>query len=57
MSCHAMSLPVTLGTQHQRRLREVWRSAGWPYQDLIEAELIAGGWLHRICDEGGRERP
>ena len=51
-----MSLPITLGTQHQRRLREVWRSAGWPYQDLIEAELIAGGWLQRICDEGGRER-
>jgi hypothetical protein len=47
---------ITLGTQHQRRLREVWRSAGWPYQDLIEAELIAGGWLQRICDDGGRER-
>ena len=59
MAPSAMSLPITtltLGAQHQRRLREVWRSAGWPYQDLIEAELIACGWLQRICDEGGRER-
>ena len=44
-------LPVT----HRRRLREVWRSAGWPYQDLIEVELLAAGLLERRQDAGGRE--
>ena len=28
---------------HSRRLREIWRSAGWPCQDLIEVELLAAG--------------
>ena len=40
---------------HRRRLREVWRSAGWPCQDLIEAELLAAGWLERVRDAHGRE--
>lgn len=40
---------------HQRRLREVWRSAGWPCQDLIEAELLAAGLLERVRHDGGRE--
>ncbi|MEI6028987.1 MAG: hypothetical protein WCT47_20095 [Betaproteobacteria bacterium] len=44
-------LPVT----HRRRLREVWRSAGWPYQDLIEVELLAAGLLERRQDASGRE--
>lgn len=44
-------LPVT----HRRRLREVWRSAGWPYQDLIEVELLAAGLLERRQDAQGRE--
>lgn len=39
------ALPLTAA--HRRRLREVWRSAGWPYQDLIEAELLAAGLLER----------
>ncbi|MBX3603816.1 MAG: hypothetical protein KF788_01015 [Piscinibacter sp.] len=33
---------------HQRRLREVWRSAGWPSQDLVEVELLAAGLLERV---------
>jgi hypothetical protein len=33
---------------HQRRLREVWRSAGWPSQDLVEIELLAAGLLERV---------
>lgn len=42
--------------KHQlRRLRQVWRSAGWPCQDLVEAELLAGGLLERLRDEQGRE--
>lgn len=46
---------VTLGAVHRRRLRDIWRSAGWPCQDLIEAELLVGGWLERVRDAQGRE--
>lgn len=45
----------TLSAQHRRRLREIWRSAGWPCQDLIEAELLAAGLLQRLRDADGRE--
>lgn len=44
-----------LSTAHRRRLREVWRSAGWPFQDPIEAELLALGLLHRERDAQGRD--
>ena len=44
-----------LGAVHQRRLREIWRSAGWPCQDLIEVELLAAGLLQRQRDGDGRE--
>ena len=44
-----------LGAVHQRRLRDIWRSAGWPCQDLIEVELLAAGLLERHRDGGGRE--
>ncbi len=40
---------------HRRRLREVWRSAGWPCQDMIELELLAAGLLERRADAQGRE--
>ena len=40
---------------HRRRLREVWRSAGWPCQDLIEVELLAAGLLERQRHGDGRE--
>jgi hypothetical protein len=43
------------GPAHARRLREVWRSAGWPCQDLVEAELLAAGLLERMRDGAGRE--
>ena len=38
---------------HARRLRELYRSAGWPYQDVIEIELLAAGLLERIPDDKG----
>ncbi|HSI58670.1 MAG TPA: hypothetical protein VLA16_14020 [Ideonella sp.] len=47
--------PVSLAAVHRRRLREVWRSAGWPCQDLVEVELLAAGLLERLRDTGGRE--
>ena len=46
--------PARLSPAHQRRLRAVWRSAGWPYQDLIEIDLLAAGLLARECDADGR---
>ena len=49
-----MSSPP-LTTLHHRRLRAVWRSAGWPFQDLIEVELLAAGLLSRERDAQGRE--
>lgn len=48
-----MALP--LPTLHRRRLREIWRSAGWPCQDMVEAELLAAGLLQRLRDGDGRE--
>ncbi|MBI5257460.1 MAG: hypothetical protein HY855_13250 [Burkholderiales bacterium] len=48
--------PATaLGVHHRRRLRELWRSAGWPFQDQIEIELLAAGLLTRERDALGRE--
>jgi hypothetical protein len=43
-------LTIDLSTLHRRRLLEVWRSAGWPFLDTTEAELLAGGWLERRWD-------
>jgi hypothetical protein len=48
------SLPL-IGAPHRRRLRAVWRSAGWPSHDLTDAELIAAGLLERCADALGRE--
>ncbi len=44
-----------LTVYHRRRLREVWRSAGWPCRDAIEVELLVAGLLERHLDEQGRE--
>lgn len=44
-----------LAVVHRRRLREVWRSAGWPCRDTVEIELIAAGLLQRQFDDQGRE--
>jgi hypothetical protein len=40
---------------HARRLRDVWRSAGWPCCDTIEAELLAAALLERERDAAGRD--
>ncbi len=44
-----------LGAPHRRRLREVWRSAGWPCHDVLELDLLAAGLLQRLWDAQGRE--
>lgn len=41
---------------HARRLREIYRSAGWPSQDGVEIELLAAGLVARQADGGGGER-
>ncbi len=40
------SLPELI-RHHAKRLREVYRSAGWPSLDVIEIELLAAGLLER----------
>jgi hypothetical protein len=51
MSPHPHPLPLS----HRKRLREVWRSAGWPCRDLVEVDLLAAGLLQRVLDAEGRE--
>jgi len=48
-----MSAPTRI---HLQRLRLLWRSAGWPSQDLVEVELLAAGWVERLQETDGRER-
>lgn len=44
-----------LGKAHARRLREIFRSAGWPCQDPLEIELLAAGMLDRVHAVNGHE--
>ncbi|MBL8339441.1 MAG: hypothetical protein U1F00_17360 [Rhodoferax sp.] len=44
------------GRVHVRRLREVYRSAGWPCQDPVEIDLLAAGLLERVQEPGTPER-
>lgn len=38
-----------------RRLREIYRSAGWPCADMLEVELLAAGLLERCLGSHGHE--
>jgi hypothetical protein len=49
------ALPPALGKAHARRLREIYRSAGWPCQDPLEIELLAAGMLDRVRTGDGHE--
>jgi hypothetical protein len=44
-----------LSAHAQRRLRNMYRSAGWPCQDAIEIELLAAGLLERVLQPSGHE--
>jgi hypothetical protein len=44
-----------LARAHARRLRQIYRSAGWPCQDLLEIDLLAAGMLLRCIDQAGHE--
>lgn len=47
--------PIAIGKAHARRLREIYRSAGWPSQDPLEIELLATGLLSRERAASGHE--
>lgn len=44
---------MALGRHHARRLRDLYRSAGWPSQDSVEVELLAAGLLERMTEPSG----
>ena len=51
------SLLVTGITRfHTKRLREIYHSAGWPFQDTVEIELIAAGLLERTSQPSGHDK-
>jgi len=38
---------------HWQRLRQMYRSAGWPCQDALELDLLAAGLLERVTPTSG----
>ncbi len=44
-----------VSSAHRRRLREVYRSAGWPCHDSLEIELLAAGLIERLRGPLGHE--
>lgn len=46
---------LALGRTHARRLRDVYRSAGWPCCDTVEVDLLAAGLLERVRSMQGHE--
>jgi hypothetical protein len=55
MSSILSPLPPSLTRRHQQRLRQVYRSAGWPSADPLEVDLLAAGLLERRCSPEGHE--
>jgi hypothetical protein len=47
---------IHLGRVHATRLRDLYRSAGWPCQDKVEVELLAAGLLERVSGVTGHDR-
>lgn len=48
-------MSAALPAAHRRRLREIWRSAGWPCRDNVELDLLDAGLVRRVHDAEGRE--
>lgn len=46
---------IVLSRTHARRLRDVYRSSGWPCCDAIEVDLLAAGLLERVRSALGHE--
>ena len=47
---------IALGRVHATRLRDLYRSAGWPSQDKVEVELLAAGLLERVSELSSHDR-
>lgn len=47
--------PAAWSRLHHRRLRDIYRSAGWPCQDMVEVELLAAGLVERRSVDGLHE--
>ena len=47
---------IALSRIHARRLRDVYRSAGWPSQDSVEVELLAASLLERAIEPSGHDK-
>ena len=45
----------SLTRRHLQRLRQMYRSAGWPCQDVLEADLLAAALLQRVPAAHGGE--
>ena len=43
--------------KHLTRLREIYRSSGWPCRDPLEVDLILSGLVQAERDCQGRETP
>jgi hypothetical protein len=56
MDADGLSPAIPLGRAHARRLRDVYRSAGWPSLDVIEVELLAAGLLERATEPSGHDK-
>jgi hypothetical protein len=54
-SVAASTVTARVTVVHRRRLREIYRSAGWPCLDLVEIELLAAGLLQRVREASGHE--
>ncbi len=50
------AIAPALTRRHHQRLREIYRSAGWPCLDMLEVELLAAGLLERQPSPEGFER-
>jgi hypothetical protein len=46
---------AVIARHHLQRLRQIYRSAGWPCQDVVEIELLAAGLLERVTAASGHE--
>ena len=47
--------PPRVTRKHLTRLREIYRSSGWPCRDPLEVDLIVGGLVQAERDDLGRE--
>ncbi len=45
---------ITLSKFQSRRLRDIYRSAGWPSHDAVEIDLLVAGLIQHVDDGAGR---